>query len=97
MTLYLEEHGRPDADRVKDIVRAALIAESCTFSRDELARLLVDRAAHRDVLSKLARPIPAPPRHWQEQFEELSEQAQSSMTMQQAMKIIGDAVEQVRG
>lgn len=96
VTLYLEEHGRPNADRVKDIMHAALIAERSSFNRDALANLLADRAIHRDVLKKLAQPIPAPPKRWKEQFEELREQAQSAMTMQQAIKIIEDTVKHVR-
>ncbi|HEY9778195.1 MAG TPA: nucleotidyl transferase AbiEii/AbiGii toxin family protein [Planktothrix sp.] len=94
-TLYLEEHGRPGANRVKDIVHAALIAENCNLSLDELTKVLADRATHRSVVGKLSAAIPDPPDDWNDRFEELIEQAQSRMTIQQAMRLIRETVDKV--
>lgn len=96
VTLYLEEHGKPDAERVKDIVHAALIASSRSLNLEELAKILANRALHREVVEKLAEKIPEPPKRWKDQFEELREQAESSMTMQDAIEIIERTVSRVR-
>lgn len=96
VTLYLEEHGRPDADRVKDIVHAALVIEGCALDKDQLTQLLASRALHREVVDKLRQPVPAPPDRWNDRFQELIEQANSNMTMREAMKIIEDAINGIR-
>jgi hypothetical protein len=95
VTLYLEEHGVPDANRVKDIVHAALVIEGCSLDTTRLTELLADRAVHREVVGKLKKGIPDPPTHWNDPFEELMEQAQSTMTMQQAIKKIRKAIDEV--
>lgn len=96
VTLYLEEHGRPDADRVKDIVHAALVAKTKNLNLDELADMMADRAIHREVVEKLKTKIPEAPDRWKDQFEELREEAQSSMTMKEAIVVIEDTVRKVR-
>jgi hypothetical protein len=96
VTLYLEEHGQPDAERVKDIVHAALIIEQCSLNKNRLAELLADRAVHRNVVDKLKEPIPDPPDRWNDRFDELMEQAQSDMTMLEAMEIIRATTNKVR-
>ncbi len=96
VTLYLEEHGRKDADRVKDIVHAALVATTKNLNLDELAEMMADRAVHREVVEKLANKIPDAPVRWKDQFEELREEANSSMNMRDAIAIIEDTVKKVR-
>lgn len=96
VTLYLEEHGTPDADRVKDIVHAALVIQSCSLDKGRLTDLLADRAAHRDVVGKLSRTLPNPPDRWNDRFDELIEQANTNMTMREAMNIIRDTINQIR-
>jgi hypothetical protein len=96
VTLYLEEHGQPDADRVKDIVHAALVIENCPLDAGRLTELLADRAVHRDVVHKLGDPVPDPPERWNDRFDELMEQAQSSMSMHQGMERIRAATNVIR-
>lgn len=96
VTLYLEEHGTPGADRVKDIVHAALVIEQCTLDREQLAVLIADRAVHREVVEKLNDEIPDPPEHWDDRFQELVEQAEAQMTMMDAMHLIRASLDSVR-
>ncbi len=95
ITLYLEEHGKPDANRVKDIVHAALLIQKCSLSKDRLKELLVDRALHREVVDKLSEPLPNPPECWNDRFDELIEQANSNMSMGDAMETIRDTMNNV--
>lgn len=96
VTLYLEEHGSEDAERVKDIVHAALVAEKIKFDTEKLAQVMADRAVHREVVDKLEKKVPDPPKRWKEQFKELREQAGSAMTMSDAIEIIESTVSKVR-
>lgn len=96
VTLYLEEQGREDTERVKDIVHAALVAEKSKFDTNKLTQVLADRAVHRDVVDKLEEKIPDPPKQWKYQFEELREQAGSAMTLAEAMEIIENTISNVR-
>lgn len=88
VTLYLEEHGQPDANRVKDIVHAALLIERSPLDKDKLTHLLASRASHREVVHKLKDPIPDPPEHWKDRFDELMEPTNSNMTITEAMDVI---------
>jgi hypothetical protein len=51
ITLYLEEHGRPDANRVKDICHAVLLIQNCSLDNRTLAESFAERAAHREVVT----------------------------------------------
>lgn len=96
VTLYLEEHGTADADRVKDIVHAALIIQSCSLEKVHLTKLLADRAVHREVVDKLRLPVPDPPDRWNDRFDELIEQANTNMTMREAINIIKEKINEIR-
>lgn len=94
--LYLEEHGKPDADRVKDIVHAALLIECCSLNAEKVAQSFAASAVHRDVLDKLNRQVPPPPDYWEDRFNELVEEAKSDMSMQEAIDMIRKVVTYVR-
>lgn len=96
VTLYLEEHGQPDAGRVKDIVHAALLIQNCSLNKESLTELLAEHAHQREVVQKLNEPIPNPPEHWNDRFDELMEQANSNMSIREAMKTIRDCIDGVR-
>jgi hypothetical protein len=96
LTLYLEEHGKPDADRVKDIVHAALIIQNCSPNMEQLTECLAERAFHREVLDKLKLEFPDPPDHWQDRFEELIKQADAEMRIDEALAVIRETLKSVR-
>ncbi len=96
VTLYLEEHGREDADRVKDVVHAALLAQKIKFNSEALVSILADRAIHREVIDELKEKLPDPPKRWKSQFEELCAQSRSALSMAEAMLILERTVEPVR-
>jgi hypothetical protein len=73
-----------------------LLIQNCSLNRETLKELLAERAHHREVVEKLIEPMPTPPEHWHDRFDELMEQANSNMSIQQSMEIIGDCIEQVR-
>ena len=62
----------------------------------QLTKLLADRAVDREVVDKLRQPVPDPPDRWNDRFDELIEQANTNMTMCEAMKIIKEKINDIR-